>query len=63
MKRIKGVYLFKSALDELGATSPEQVAKIWAKGEEMRSGIFHYAVACDELKSKMIKEWGEPEDS
>jgi len=27
------IYFFKQALDELGATSPEQVIDIWAKGE------------------------------
>jgi len=56
------VELFQQALDKLGATSPEQVINIWASGEKMRNGVFHYAVACDELKSKFIKLWGEPKD-
>ena len=57
------VEFFRRALDKLGATSPEQVANIWINGERLRNGVFHYAVACDELKSKMIKQWGEPQDS
>jgi len=57
------VYFFKEALDELGATSPEQVVKIWAKAERTRNGVYHYAVACDTLKSELIKKWGNPEES
>ncbi len=57
------VYFFKEALDEFGATSPEQVAKIWAKAESTRNGVYHYAVACDKLKSEIIKKWGNPEES
>lgn len=57
------VKLFREALDKLGATSPEQVISIWANAENTRNGVFHYTVACDELKNKIIKEWGEPEDS
>lgn len=57
------VEYFKQALDELGATSPEQVVEIWVKAEQTRNGVYHYAVACDELKSKIIKEWGEPKES
>jgi len=56
------VELFQQALDKLAATSPEQVIDIWASGEKMRNGVFHYAVSCDELKSKFIKLWGEPKD-
>jgi hypothetical protein len=57
------VELFRQALDKLGATSPEEVISIWASAEEMRNGVFHYAVACDELKSKIVNEWGEPKDN
>lgn len=57
------VQFFQQALDELGATSPEEVAKIWAKGESTRNGVFHYAVACDELKNEIIKNLGKPEES
>lgn len=56
------VDFFKKALDELGATSPEQVIKLWVKAEQTRNGVFHYAVACDELKDKIIKKWGEPQE-
>ena len=57
------VHLFQQALDEFGATSPEQVIEIWTKAESTRNGVFHYAVSCDELKSKIIKDWGKPEDN
>jgi hypothetical protein len=57
------VDFFRQALDELGATSPEQVVKLWVKAEQTRNGVFHYAVACEELKSKIIKEWGEPQEN
>lgn len=57
------VELFREALDKLGATSPEQVINIWASGESMRNAVYHYAVACNELKSKIIKELGEPKES
>lgn len=57
------VYFFKQALDELGATSPEQVIKIWAKAESTRNGVYHYAVACDNLKNEIIKKLGDPEES
>ena len=57
------VHFFQQALDELRATSPEQVIKIWVKAESTRNGVFHYAVACDKLKSEIIKKWGDPEGS
>jgi len=57
------VKFFREALDELGATSPTQVAKIWAKAEQTRNGVYHYAVACDTLKAKIIKEWGAPKEN
>lgn len=57
------VEFFKQALDQLGATTPEQVVTLWTKAEETRNGVFHYAVACDELKEKIIKEWGDPQKS
>lgn len=57
------VQFFQQALDELGATSPEQVIKIWVKAEITRNGVFHYAVACDKLKNEIIKKWGHPKDN
>ena len=57
------VHFFQQALDELGANSPEQVIEIWVKAERTRNGVFHYAVACDKLKSEIIKNWGDPEES
>lgn len=57
------IKFFRQAIDELGALSPEQVVKIWAKAEETRNGVYHYAVACDDLKSNIIKEWGKPEEN
>lgn len=57
------VGLFRNALDKFGANSPEEVINIWANAEKSKNGVFHYAVACDELKDKLIKEWGEPTES
>lgn len=57
------VEFFMQALDELGATSPEQVMKLWIKAEQTRNGVFQYAVACDELKNKIIKKWGLPQEN
>lgn len=47
------VEFFKDALDKLGATSPDEVVKIWTEAERTRNGVFHYAVACSELKNKL----------
>ncbi|MBK1811815.1 hypothetical protein JHL18_14435 [Clostridium sp. YIM B02505] len=57
------VYLFKQALDEFGATSPEQVISIWTKTEKTRNGVYHYSVACKELKTKIIENLGNPKDT
>lgn len=57
------VRLFKEALDQFGANSPEQVVDIWVNAEKTRNGVFHYAVACSELKDKIIEEWGKADDS
>lgn len=57
------VEFFQQALDELGASSPEQAARIWAKAEQTRNGVYHYAVACGDLKRKIINEWGVPRES
>ena len=52
---------FKDALDEFGAANPDQVVKLWVKGDETRNGVFKYAVACDSLKKQLISRWGDPE--
>jgi len=57
------VIFFKDAIDELGATSPSQVANLWAKSEQTRNGVYQYAVSCSELKEEIIKKWGEAEES
>jgi hypothetical protein len=57
------IELFKQALDEFGATSPEQVISIWVKTEKTRNGVYHYSVACKELKRKIIEDLGAPKDS
>lgn len=57
------IQFFQQALDKLGATSPEQAAKIWAEGPKTRNGVLQYSVACDMLKAKIIKKLGKPEDS
>lgn len=56
------VGFFKQALDEFGATSPEQVINVWVKSEQTRNGVYHYAVACDDLKHKIIEKLGEPKE-
>ena len=55
--------LFKRVTDELGATSPLQVVKLWVKGDEFRNGVYKYSVSCNELKDKLVKEWGSAEES
>ncbi|GKU25774.1 hypothetical protein [Clostridium folliculivorans] len=57
------VELFKQALDEFGATSPEQVISIWAKSEKTRNGVYHYSVSCKDLKANIIKDLGVPKDN
>lgn len=57
------IEFFHKAIDELGALTPEQAVRIWAKAEETRNGVYHYAVACDDLKNDIIKQWGKPEDN
>jgi len=57
------VIFFKDAIDELGATSPLQVANLWAKSEQTRNGVYQYAVSCSELKEEIIKKWGKAEES
>jgi len=57
------IELFREALDNFGASSPEQVINIWIKGVKGRNGALHYAVACHELKQKFVEEWGEPKES
>lgn len=54
---------FKDAIDELGATSPLQVANLWAKAEETRNGVYQYSVACNQLKNEIIKKWGQADES
>lgn len=57
------IEFFHKAIDELGALTPEQAVRIWAKAEDTRNGVYHYAVACDDLKNDIIKKWGKPEDN
>lgn len=57
------VELFKQALDEFTATSLEQVISIWTKTEKTRNGVYHYSVACKELKAKIIEDLGDPKDT
>lgn len=57
------VEFFREALDEFGAISPEQVISIWTNAEKTRNGVFHYAVACSELKKRIVEKWGKPEDN
>lgn len=55
------ISFFKQALDEFGAASPEEVVRLWVKGDEMRNGVFKYAVGSDKIKAWLIDKWGAPE--
>lgn len=57
------IQYFQEALDKLGASSPEQTAKMWAEGPKTRNGVLQYAVACEDLKAAIIKKLGKPEES
>jgi len=57
------VSYFQDAIDELGATSPLQVANLWAKAEKTRNGVYQYAVACNKLKEEIIKKLGKADES
>jgi hypothetical protein len=52
---------FKQALDEFGATTPEQAVQLWVKGDQMRNGVFKYAAGSDKIKQWLIDKWGAPE--
>ena len=47
--------LFRQAIDEFGALTPENTALLWGKGVAGRNGALQYAVMSDELK-KVYKE-------
>lgn len=57
------IQYFREALDNLGAASPDQAAKIWAEGPNTRNGVLQYSVACPSLKAKIIEKLGKPEKS
>ncbi len=44
--------LFQEAINEFGATFPEQSVNLWAKGVKERNGALQYAVMDEKLKSK-----------
>lgn len=48
------VAFFQQVLDEFAASSLEQVVELWVKGDAMRNGVYKYAVACDELKRRLL---------
>ncbi|MBC2581872.1 DUF3298 and DUF4163 domain-containing protein [Clostridium sp. DJ247] len=47
--------LFKNALEEFAAYSPEEAALLWAKGVKTRNGALQYSVLNNSLKYKMKK--------
>ena len=57
------ISFFNDALLEFGATSPDEAARLWAKGDQTRNGVYKYAVSCDHLKKQLIRKWGSPEKS
>lgn len=50
------ISLLKDALDELGATTPDDAINIWAKGIQIRNGYLQYHVLCDEMKNEFKEE-------
>ena len=48
--------MLKDALDELGATTPDNAVNIWSKGIQTRNGYLQYYVLCDDMKHKFIEE-------
>lgn len=54
---------FNEALVHFTAPSPDWAVELWVKGDQTRNGVYKYAVACDELKQRLISEWGLPEKS
>ncbi len=57
------ISFFKDALDEFGATAPDQAVRLWVKGDETRNGVFKYAVGSEPIKQWLIDRWGKPEKS
>lgn len=57
------VQLFHDALVSLSVPSPERAVALWVQGDQMRNGVYKYAVACEGLRLKMLDEWGPPEKS
>jgi hypothetical protein len=64
LQQIKAqIYLFDKALNEFGATSPEQALDMWVNGFKNRNGVMQYSVLCDGLKKDWIKRMGDPTNS
>ncbi len=55
------ISFFKQALDEFGASAPEDAVGLWVKGDETRNGVFKYAVGSEKIKQWLIDKWGAPE--
>ncbi len=50
------ISLLTDALNELGATTSEHAANLWAKGIQTRNGYLQYYVSCEEMKNEFKKE-------
>lgn len=48
--------LLTEAMDKVGVCSPEEAAKVWAEGLEMRSAAMQYSVMDKALKDKYAKQ-------
>jgi hypothetical protein len=57
------ISLFQEVINKLGPTSPLEAANLWAEGEKSRNGVYQYASASKELKSKLSKTLGKAEDN
>lgn len=55
------VILFHGALEHFTAPSPDKAVALWVEGDQTRSGVLKYAVSCETLKQRLLKEWGPPD--
>ncbi|SHI18042.1 hypothetical protein SAMN02745823_03087 [Sporobacter termitidis DSM 10068] len=57
------ISFFKDALDALSASSPDEAVRLWVKGDEMRNGVYKYAVGSGPVKRWLTDRWGDPEEN
>ncbi|MGL5713083.1 MAG: hypothetical protein ACRCXT_20795 [Paraclostridium sp.] len=50
------ISLLEDAISELGASTPNDAANIWAKGIKVRNGYLQYYVSCNKMQEKFKEE-------